>query len=421
MKIDNNRTRVVLTGIGAISPLGSNAESLWNGCINGRSGVRNIRSFDASNLSCQIAGEIPDFEPLDYMDKKFARRIPRSGQIALAAAIQAVEDANLPPEMEDKERAGVVFGTTIGGLDYLENGLTTLRTQGEHKVNPFALPSGIPNLSAYLISERFQCLGPNFTISTACATGTQAIGEAAELIRRGSADIVISGGTEALIADFTIAGFTAMRALPQGYNENPEKASRPFDAKREGFIFSEGAAAVVLEKYEHARSRNAPIYAEVLGYASSADGFSLSALDPDANGPVRAMKWALVNAGVEPSQVDYVNAHGSSTPINDAIETKAIKRVFGEYAYKLAISSTKSMLGHAMGASGALESVICALTIKNNIIPPTINYENPDPECDLFYVPNKALIREVDITLSNSFGLGGQNACIILRRLNSSV
>ena len=412
----SKRQRVVITGLGAVTALGSSVDQLWDGWMNGRSGVRRITQFDASNLPSQIAGEIPDFNPHDYMDRKEARRIPRSGQIAMASAIQAVTDAGLPDTMPDQERSGVVFGTTIGGLDFLADGLTTLQTKGAGRVNPFALPSGIPNLSGYLIARRFQCLGPNYTISTACATGTQAIGEGTELIRRGGADVVITGGTEALLTDFIIAGFSAMRALPVNYNENPRAASRPFDSKREGFVFSEGAAAVVLEKLEYALARNARIYAEVVGYSSSADGYSLASLDPEGKGAARAMRWALENANMAPQEIDYINAHGSSTPINDLVETIAIKKVFGDDAYKLAISSTKSMLGHAMGASGAIEGIACTLAINNNLIPPTINYENPDPECDLDYVPNQARQQKVDATLSNSFGLGGQNACLVLRR-----
>ena len=414
----SKRPRVVITGLGAVTALGSSVDLLWDGWINGRSGVRRITQFDASNLPCQIAGEVPDFLPQDYMDRKEARRIPRSGQIAMASAIQAVTDAGLPDTMPDQERSGVVFGTTIGGLDFLAEGLKTLHTKGPGRVNPFALPSGIPNLSAYLIARRFQCLGPNYTISTACATGTQAIGEGTELIRRGGADVVISGGTEALLKDFVIAGFSAMRALPVNYNDNPRAASRPFDSKREGFIFSEGAAAVVLEKLEYALARDARIYAEVVGYSSSADGYSLASLDPEGNGPARAMRWALENANMAPKEIDYINAHGSSTPINDLVETIAIKKVFCEHAYNLAISSTKSMLGHAMGASGAIEVIACTLAIKNNQIPPTINYENPDPDCDLDYVPNQSRHQKVNATLSNSFGLGGQNACLVLRRYN---
>ncbi|MBN2550539.1 MAG: beta-ketoacyl-ACP synthase II [Anaerolineales bacterium] len=412
----SNRPRVVITGLGAISPLGSSVALLWEGWLAGRSGIRRITQFDASGFPSQIAGEIPDFSPEEYMERKEARRVPRSGQIALASAIQAVKDAGLPETMPDGECAGVIFGTAIGGLDKADEGIHILRTQGLDRVNPFVLPGGIPNLSAFLIARQFQCYGPNSTITTACATGTQAIGEAAEVIRRGAADIVITGGTEAIIKDFAIGGFCAMRALPTNFNNDPERASRPFDSKREGFIFSEGAASLVLENLEHALKRGARIYAEVAGHASSADAFHIAQPDPEAKGPIRAMRWALRDAGLLPEQVDYINAHGTSTPLNDAAETKAIKMVFGEHAYKLAISSTKSMIGHAMGASGALEAIACALVIEHGWLPPTINYEYPEPELDLDYVPNTARQKHVDITLSNSFGLGGQNACLVFKR-----
>lgn len=411
-----NRKRVVITGLGTISCLGNSVNALWEGLINGRSGVRKITQFDASDLPCQIAGEIDGFNPEDYIERKEARRLPRSAQIALAAAFQAVADANLPDMMPEPERAAVYFGTGIGGLEKFDEGIAILRSQGYSRVNPFILPAGIPNISAFLIARQFQCLGPNATITTACATGTQAVGEAAELIRRGSADIVITGGTEALIQDFSFAGFSSMRALPINYNDRPDKASRPFDAKREGFIFSEGAASLILESLDHAMSRGVKIYAEVAGQASSTDGFHIAAPDPEGNGPARAMRWAITDAGIEPSNIDYINAHGTSTPLNDLTETISIKKVFGDYAYKLAISSTKSMIGHAMGASGALEALICTMVISNSIIPPTINYETPDPECDLDYVPNQARKQEVNYTLSNSFGLGGQNACLVLKK-----
>ncbi len=412
----NDHPRVVITGMGAISPLGSSIDLMWSGLILGRSGIRRITQFDASDLPCQIAGEIPDFVVEEYIDRKEARRIPRSAQIALASAIQAVKDAGLPETMAQPERSGVVYGTAIGGLDRMDEGIQVLRTQGFSKINPFTLPSGIPNLAAFLIARQFQCLGRNSTIATACATGTQTIGEAAEMIRRGNADIVIAGGTEALIRDFAIGGFSSMRALPTNYNHNPEAASRPFDAHREGFIFSEGAGAMVLESLEHAKMRAAKIYAEVAGYASSTDGYHVAIPDPGANGPARAMRWALEDAGILPEQIDYINAHGTSTPLNDPTETRAIKMIFSDHAYKVAISSSKSMIGHAMGASGTLEAIVCALTITNNIIPPTINYEYPDPDCDLDYVPNQARNQKLEYTLSNSFGLGGQNACLILKR-----
>jgi beta-ketoacyl-acyl-carrier-protein synthase II len=388
---------------------------MWDGWMQGRSGVRRITQFDASEFPCQIAGEIPDFDPLKYMHRKETRRLPRSSQVALAAAVDAVQDAGLPEIMPDGERCGVIYGTTNGGAGRIAEGLEILHTRGLSKVSPFLLPSGVPNFPAFVITERYKCYGPNSTISTACATGTQAIGEACEVIRRGSADLVITGGVEALIVDFTIGGFSSMRALPVNYNDDPEKASRPFDSKREGFIFSEGGAVLIIESLEHAQARGARIYAEILGHASSADAYHMAAPDPEGAGAVRAMRWALDDASIAPDEVDYINAHGSSTPLNDSMETLAIKKVFGDHAYKLAVSSTKSMLGHAMGASGALEAIACTLAIHEGWIPPTINYENPDPECDLDYVPNQARQSDVHTTLSNSFGLGGQNACLVLR------
>jgi beta-ketoacyl-acyl-carrier-protein synthase II len=410
------RPRVVITGLGAITPLGSSIPVFWEGLLAGRSGIRRITQFDASNLPCQIAGEIPDFDLGDILDRKEARRVPRSGQVALAAAVEAVRDAGLPETLPDGERSGVVFGTAIGGVDRIDEGIHTLRAHGHERLNPFVLPASIPNLAAFLIARQFQCLGPNSTITTACATGTQAVGEAAEFIRRGAADIVITGGTEALIKDFAIGGFSSMRALPTSFNDRPAAASRPFDAKREGFIFSEGSGALVLERLEHALARRARIYAEVLGHASSTDAFHIAAPDPEARGPIRAMRRALEDAGLDPTQVDYINAHGTSTPLNDPTETRAIKTVFGDHAYRLAISSTKSMVGHAMGASGALEAIACTLSLHHGWIHPTINYENPDPECDLDYTPNRASQRPIQISLSNSFGLGGQNACLVLKR-----
>ncbi len=408
--------RVVITGLGAITALGATIPGIWKNLLDGVSGIRQITQFDASDLPCQIAGEIPDFDPLDYLDKKEARRLARSAQIALAASMLAVEDASLPATMPEPERSAIYFGTGVGGIDVLEDSLNTFHSKGYSRVNPFALPSLIPNLAAFAIGRQFQCLGPNFTIATACATSTQAIGGAAELIRRGVADIVISGGTEAVIRDFAIVGFIAMRALPLNFNDHPEAASRPFDLNREGFVFAEGAGALIVEELEHARKRGANIYAEVAGHAASSDGFHLAAPDPNAAGPIRAMQWALQDAKLNPEDVDYINAHGTSTNLNDTTETRAIKAVFGKHAQNIPISSTKSMMGHAMGASGALEAIVCSKVIKHGWIPPTINYDTPDPECDLDYVPNHARQVEVTTTLSNSFGLGGQNACLVLKR-----
>jgi 3-oxoacyl-[acyl-carrier-protein] synthase II len=411
-----NHKRAVITGLGAITPLGDTVTDFWENLLAGRSGVRKITLFDASGLPCQIAGEIPDFEPTRYLDKKETRRLARSSQIALAAAINAVQDAGLPDTMPEPERAAVYFGTGIGGLDVYEDNNKVYLEKGYSRVNPFSLPGTIPNMPAFVIGRQFQCLGPNFTITTACATSTQALGEACELIRRGLADVVISGGTEAMIRDFALVGFIAMRALPSSFNDQPEKASRPFDLHREGFVFSEGAGVLIVEELEHARRRGARIYAEIAGHAASSDGFHMAAPDPEGAGPARAMNWALSDARLNPGDIDYINAHGSSTILNDRTETLAIKKVFGEQAYNIPISSTKSMLGHAMGATGALEAIVCAQAIQHGWLPPTINYETPDPDCDLDYVPNQARQVAVNTTLSNSFGLGGQNACLVLKR-----
>lgn len=411
-----SQPRVVITGLGALSPLGISVETYWNGLAEGRSGIRRITHFDPADLPCQIAGEIPEFDPADFMDKKDARRMARSSQIALAAAIEAMADAGLPESMPDPERVAISFGTGIGGLDVYDDASQVYREKGFERVSPFALPASIPNMAAFAIGQRFRCLGPNCTITTACATSTQAVGEGVEMIRRGVADIVISGGTEAMIRDFAVVGFIAMRALPVNFNHCPEKASRPFDARREGFVFSEGAGVLVLENLAHALQRGARVYAEVVGHAASSDGYHIAAMDPAGAGPARTMRWALEDARISPADIDYINAHGSSTKLNDATETQAIKAVFKEHAYQVAISSTKSMIGHAMGASGALEAIACTLAIKKGLIPPTINYENPDPECDLDYVPNQARPAPLEYALSNSFGLGGQNACLVIKK-----
>ena len=408
--------RVVITGMGAITSLGCSPQLFWEGLLAGRSGVGRITQFDPKDYPCQIAGEAVDFEPTDYMEKKDARRMPRSAQFSIAATRQAVQDAGLPETMPEPERSGVVFGTAIAGIAQFDIGVQTLRAKGYRRVNPFIMPSGIPNLSAFLISKEFRCLGPNITITTACATGTQAIGEAFELIRNRRADFVITGGTESVIHDFAIGGFCAMRALPTNYNDRPTEASRPFDANREGFVFSEGSGVLVLEELQHALNRGAQIYAEIIGHASSGDGYHIAAPDPEAKGPARTIRWALEDAGVKVEEVDYINAHGTSTPLNDSTETRAIKTVFGERAYQIPVSSTKSMIGHAMGASGALEAVASVFTIHQGIIHPTINYENPDPECDLDYVPNQPRNADIKVVLSYSFGLGGQNACLVIKK-----
>jgi len=411
------QTQVVITGLGVITPIGSELDTFWQALLDGKSGVRRITQFDPKDLPCQIAGEIPDFDPTDHMLAKYARRMSRSSQLALVTAKKAMANSELPNPLPDAERVGVYFGTAIGGLERADQGMQVLRTRGLSKVNPFILPSALPNMPAFYITLEFGALGPNCTISTACATGTQAIGEAAHAIKAGRADVIITGASEALIQDFAIAGFSTMRALPTSFNDCPERASRPFDAQREGFVLSEGAACMILESLEHAQARNAHIYAEVSGYASSSDAFNIAAPDPSARGAIRTMRWALDDAGISPNQVTYINAHGTSTPANDAVETLAIKRLFGDRAYQIPISSTKSMIGHAMGASGAIEAAVCALSIERGAIHPTINYEYPDPELDLDYVPNHFRKLPVEYALSNSFGLGGQNACLLINRL----
>ena len=414
-----DRPRVVITGLGVVTVLGSRLDEFWDNLVAGRSGIRRITMFDASALPCRIAGEIPEFDAGEFVPAKEARRMSRASLLAFGAAQRAIADSGHPTPFTDPERVGVSFGTAIGGLERVDGGIQTLRTQGLAKVNPFTIPSGLPNMPAFHVSNTFGAVGPSLTVTTACATGTQAIGEGAELIRTGRADVVVAGGTEALIQDYALAGFAVMRALPTSFNEEPGRASRPFDAKREGFVFSEGAACVILERLDHARARGAHLYAEVAGHSSSGDGFHVAAPDPSAAGPIRTMRWALADAGLAPEAVEYINAHGTSTPANDAVETQAIKAVFGEAARRIPISSTKSMIGHAMGASGAIEAVACTLTIERGVIHPTINYEFPDPECDLDYVPNEARRAEVRVALSNSFGLGGQNACLVLRRVEA--
>ncbi len=408
--------RVVITGLGAISPLGLTLHDFWDGLTHGRSGIGRITQFDASGLPCQIAGEIRGFDPRNFVDHKDARRMARCSQVAVATAREALTDAGLITGFADPERAGVLLGTAIGGLDRLDEGAKVLRHQGVARVSPFSVPESVVNMPAHHVSKAYRALGPLNTCVTACAAGTQAVGEAAEVIRRGVADVMITGGVEAAISDLTIAGFVAMRAMPTNYNDAPERSSRPFDKHREGFVFSEGCAILILERLEHAQARGAKIYAEVMGYASSSDAYHVAAPDPSGAGAIRAMTWALKYSGVRADEISYINAHGSSTPLNDAGETAAIKHVFGEQAYNIPISSTKSMIGHPMGASGALEATACALSLYHQLLHPTINYETPDPDCDLDYVPNVARPAVVQATLSNSFGLGGQNACLVLRR-----
>ena len=407
-------TRVVITGMGAITPVGHSAAETWENLVAGKSGIDTITLCDYSRLPVHIAGEVKDFDPHKYISRKEARRMSRASHLAIAAAQEAVEDARLPYPFTNgmAERTGVLLGTTMGGFDKAEQGIKEY-LQGLNKVSPFSLAMSSPNLSTFQVCVMLNAQGYTNTVSTACSSGTVALAEAAEVIKRGRCDVIIAGGTEANINEITLVGFVAMRALSTR-NHAPAQASRPFDANRDGFVLSEGSAFFVLERLEHALARGASIYAEILGSAHSSDTYHVAAPDPDARGAIRAMTRALENAGVSPTKIDYINAHGTSTPLGDPAETMAIKAVFGQRAYRVPISSTKSMIGHSLGAAGAIEALACLKSIETSVIHPTINYEHPDPACDLDYVPNQARYQPVNLVLSNSFGLGGQNSCLVL-------
>jgi len=409
------RQRVVITGMGAVTPLGLTVEETWAGLVAGRSGVGPLTLFDAANLPVRIAGEVKGFDPSRYMDAKEARRIARVSQLAVAMGVQAMADAGLGERVPDQERAGVVMGVAVGGLDMGVAAWDVYKQHGLRRVSPFASTGMLCNMPAHHLSLRFQCQGYNSTIVTACASGTQAIGEAAEQIRRGVADLILAGGADTSISEIVMGGFCAMRALAAD-NEHPEQACKPFDARRDGFVCADGGAVMVLERLDKALDRGAHIYAEVLGYAANTDAFHVAASDPEGAGAARVMRSALSSAQVLPAEIDYINAHGPGTPVGDPAETVAIKKVFGERAYRLPISATKSMIGHSLGGAGAIEAMACVKTILDGVIHPTINYEVPDPACDLDYVPNQARHAVVRTTLSNSFGLGGQNACVVLAR-----
>ena len=412
-----DRKRVVITGMGAITPLGKSVGEFWEGLVSGRSGIGPITLCDPSPYPCQIAGEVPNFDPGEYINPKEARRLARFSQLSIAASTMAVKDANLNLEKEDLSMMGVLLGNGAGGLDTTQIACLDMQEKGAMKINPFFIPMMLPNMAAANVARVFGAKGYNSTVITACAASNQAIGEALEVIRRGAADVVLAGGVEASISEIGLSGFFILRALTNS-NEEPQKASRPFDAGRDGFVPAEGSAIVVLESLDHAIKRGAPILAELIGYGSSCDAFHAVQPDDTGEGAARAIRWALRDASIDVNQVDYINAHGTSTPLNDAAETMAIKNVFGETAYSVAVSSTKSMTGHAMGGAGALEAVACVKAIQEGIIPPTINQETPDPACDLDYVPNVAREKDVNIVLSNSFGFGGQNTCIVFKKFS---
>jgi len=404
-----------VTGTGLITPLGTGTEKTWRNLCAGKSGVSHITRFDTSEFAVKIAAEVNDFKAEEFIEPKLARHLDPFVQYAVVAAGMALNESGLTIDESNTERVGVFTGNGIGGLSTIEKYHQISLERGPRKITPFFIPMVISNMSAGQISIVYGAKGPNLSLTTACAAGTHAVGEAFRSISRGDCDIAITGGSESTVCPLAVGGFTAMKALSKR-NEDPEKACRPFDKDRDGFIISEGGGMMILEELEYARSRGADILAEVVGFGLSGDGFHMAAPPEDGNGAVRCMKMALDDAGITPEDIDYINAHGTSTPLNDVVETRAIKTVFGEHARKLAISSTKSMTGHMLGGAGGIESVFLALSIKNQIIPPTINLENPDPECDLDYVPNKARETVIRAAISNSFGFGGTNAVLAMKK-----
>jgi 3-oxoacyl-[acyl-carrier-protein] synthase II len=407
-----NKRRVVVTGLGMISPLGIGNDVNWQGLLEGRSGIGRITRFDPSAYACQIAGEVRGFEPEKWIEKKEIKKSDTFIHYAIAAAQMAVDDSGMDMTKEDGDRVGVIIGSGIGGLPLIEEMHQKLMERGPSRISPFFIPGLIVNLASGQISIRFGARGPNSAPATACASGAHAIGDACRIIQRDEADVMFGGGSEAVVTPLAVGGFAAMRAMSTR-NDDPEHASRPWDAERDGFVMGEGSGIVMLEERERAIARGARIYCEVTGYGMSSDAYHITSPAEDGSGMMRVMQRALKDAGLQPNDIEYINAHGTSTPVGDRTETVAIKRVFGDHAYKLAISSTKSMTGHLLGAAGGLESAITALAVKHGVIPPTINYEKPDPECDLDYVPNKARQQKLTHTMSNSFGFGGTNATLI--------
>jgi 3-oxoacyl-[acyl-carrier-protein] synthase II len=406
---------VVVTGLGAVTPLGNSVSEYWRAICEGRSGVGPITRFDPKRLDCRIAAEVKVFDPLKVIEKKELKKLDLFIQYAIVAGVEAVESAKIDFSQVDPTRAGALVGSGIGGILSILEWHKVLLDKGPSRVSPFFVPSLIVNMASGQLSIRYKLKGPNSSVVTACATGNHAIGDAFRIIQRGEADLMVAGGSEAIIDELPIGGFAQMKALSTR-NDEPTRASRPFDADRDGFVPGEGAGLVVLESADHARRRGARIYAEIVGYGMTADAYHMTAPDPDGDGAVRAMAAALRDAGLRPEDVGYINAHGTSTPYNDKTETLAIKQVFGEHARRLAVSSTKSMTGHLLGAAGGIEAIATVLALQHGVLPPTINYEKPDPECDLDYVPNTARKAEVDAAISNGFGFGGTNATLAFRR-----
>ena len=416
----SNATRVFVTGLGVVSPIGNTVDELWTSLQNGTCGIGPITRFDPARVEAKIAGEVKDFDITKYVDFKESKRMALFTQYAVAAAKQAWADAGFAEGTANPERVAVIIGNGIGGKEIDDEAYKTLFERGPGRLSPMVIPKLIANEAAGNISILLNAKGPSHTVVTACASGTDALGIALDMIRAGRADVVIVGGTEATVTEYCIGGFCAMKALSTKRNDTPEKACRPFDADRDGFIMGEGAAILIVESEAHAKARNARAYVELAGYGASSDAYHLTAPDPEASGASRAIQLALENASVKPDEVDYINAHGTSTPLNDPMETKAVKAVFGDHAYKLKMSSTKSMTGHLLGAAGAIEAIICVLAIRNGFYPPTINYETPDPSCDLDIVPNKGINGTVNVTISTSLGFGGHNSVIVLKALNEA-
>jgi 3-oxoacyl-[acyl-carrier-protein] synthase II len=408
--------RVVITGMGVLTPLGCDLEVFWQNLLAGKSGIAPVTRFDTTNFDSKIGGEVKDFKPEEFMPIKETRRTDRFVQYAVGAATKALTDSGIEMSKTDANRVGVLIGSGIGGMETIEEQSAILLKKGPGRVSPFMIPMLIINMASGYVSMLLGAKGPNLAVVSACATATHALGEAARAIVHNDADVMIAGGSEAAITQFGYAGFCAMKAMSTR-NHEPERASRPFDAQRDGFVMGDGAGVCILESLEHARKRHAKIYCEVVGYGITGDAYHMSAPAPEGEGAARSMAMAMRHAHLNPEQIDYINAHGTSTPVGDKCETQAIKSTFGSYAKKLAVSSTKSMTGHLLGAAGAVETAVCALAIRDNIVPPTINYENPDPDCDLDYVPNKAREMKVNACLNNSLGFGGHNATLIVSRL----
>lgn len=411
------KRRVVVTGVGVLTPIGNNVSEFWKALKEGKSGAGPITYFDASNFATQFACEVKGFDPEKFIEKKAARRMDLFTQFALAAAIMAVDDSGLELEKEDRERIGVVFGSGIGGMDTFEKQTKAFFEGGPRKISPFFVPMMISDIAAGQISIRYGLKGPNYATTSACATSSHAIADAFFLVQRGSADLMVTGGSEAAITQMSIGGFNASRAIST-WNDRPTEASRPFDKDRNGFVMGEGGGVLILEEYEHAKARGAKIYAEIIGAGLTGDAFHVTAPPPEGEGAYRSMREAIKDGGIEVTDVDYINAHGTSTPLNDENETAAIKNLFGEHAYKLAVSSTKSMTGHLLGAAGAVEAVATILAIQNSFVPPTINLDEPDPQCDLDYTPKVGKEREIKYAISNTFGFGGHNASLLFKKIN---